>query len=46
MNGAGCKDGINSYKCTCLPGYSGDECKTGIAILSPLGAVSEDILTL
>ena len=26
-NGGSCKDGINSYKCTCLPGFDGKNCE-------------------
>ncbi|XP_019645304.1 PREDICTED: fibropellin-1-like [Branchiostoma belcheri] len=31
QNGATCQDGVNSYTCTCLPGYEGDTCATAIA---------------
>ena len=29
-NGATCTDGINAYTCTCLVGYTGTDCQTGI----------------
>jgi hypothetical protein len=28
-NGATCNDGVNSYTCTCSPGYTGTYCDTG-----------------
>ena len=30
MNGATCMDGIDSYTCACVAGYTGDNCSTGI----------------
>merc|ERR1712072_752637 len=29
-NGGTCKDGVNSFTCTCAAGYSGDTCETNI----------------
>ena len=29
-NSATCTDGINSYSCTCLAGYTGTDCQTGM----------------
>ena len=29
MNRATCEDLINTYKCTCPPGYTGTHCQTG-----------------
>ena len=29
QNGATCKDGTQLYTCSCLAGYSGDNCETG-----------------
>ena len=29
LNGATCKEGVNHYNCTCLPGYTGTNCETG-----------------
>ena len=26
-NGGTCFDGINDYKCTCVPGFTGDSCQ-------------------
>ena len=31
MHGATCIDGVNSYRCTCLQGYTGINCETGMA---------------
>ena len=28
LNGAACNDGINSYTCSCLNGYTGTLCQT------------------
>ena len=28
-NGGTCEDRINSYNCTCVPGYIGKDCETG-----------------
>ena len=30
QNGGECEDEINSYNCTCAPGFTGDDCGTGI----------------
>ena len=30
QNGGKCEDEINSYTCTCAPGYTGHDCETGI----------------
>ena len=29
QNGGTCTDGVNSYTCTCVAGYEGDNCETG-----------------
>ena len=29
MNGGTCKDELNGYNCSCVVGYSGDNCETG-----------------
>ena len=29
QNGATCVDGINSYTCECVKGYTGHDCETG-----------------
>ena len=29
MNDGTCNDGINSFNCSCVPGYVGDTCETG-----------------
>ena len=28
-NGGSCVDGVNSYTCNCLAGFTGDHCDTG-----------------
>lgn len=33
QNGATCIDGINSFTCKCVPGYTGKLCETGISLL-------------
>ena len=33
-NGASCVDGVNSYACSCVAGYTGDRCQTGKTILT------------
>ncbi|XP_038051060.1 protein eyes shut homolog isoform X2 [Patiria miniata] len=30
MNGGSCADGINSYVCTCVEGFTGNDCETGL----------------
>ena len=27
LNGGSCQDGINSYKCTCVAGFDGNNCE-------------------
>lgn len=34
LNGATCVDGIDSFKCFCLPSYGGDLCEIGTACLA------------
>ena len=29
QNGGTCHDDINSFTCTCIPGYEGDTCQIG-----------------
>ena len=29
-NSVGCVDGVDSYTCTCAPGYTGSECEIGM----------------
>ena len=31
-NGATCTDLVNSYSCTCVPGYTGHDCQTGTSL--------------
>ena len=31
-NGATCNDGMNSFNCSCVPGYEGQTCETGTAL--------------
>ena len=28
LNGASCSDGVNSYTCSCVAGYNGNNCQT------------------
>ena len=30
LNGGTCVDGINSFHCTCVSGYGGDQCEKDI----------------
>ena len=30
MNGATCIDEVNAYSCSCVAGYTGDRCETGM----------------
>jgi preprotein translocase subunit SecY len=32
-NGGTCADGVNSYTCTCVTGYTGTNCQTGKLVL-------------
>lgn len=32
QNGGTCNNEVNKYTCTCLGGYSGTNCETGISI--------------
>ena len=34
LNGATCVNNLNSYSCTCVPGYEGDQCETGVFTVS------------
>ncbi len=36
VNGGSCQDGINSYKCTCLPGFDGKNCENSKYLLLKL----------
>ena len=29
MNGGTCTDDVNSYRCACIAGYSGEDCEIG-----------------
>ena len=31
-NGASCMDGLHNYTCSCMAGFSGDHCETGIRL--------------
>ena len=31
MNNATCSDNVNSYTCTCVDGYTGTNCETGMS---------------
>ena len=33
-NGGSCVDGVNSYSCNCLVGYTGDRCEIGNAFIT------------
>ena len=42
-NGATCRDGVDSFTCTCPVGFVGDVCKYGkISTLSPSSIAPED----
>ena len=41
-HGGTCIDGVNSYTCQCIPGYSGHECQTGFFIIVFLLVTSSD----
>ena len=30
MNGGTCTGDVNSYSCTCVPGYTGEDCEIGM----------------
>ena len=30
QNSGTCEDGVNSYTCTCAPGFTGHDCETGM----------------
>ena len=30
VNGATCNDEVNAYNCTCMEGYTGHDCETGM----------------
>ncbi len=34
-----CIDGVNSYQCTCKPGYEGRNCEKGISALKRTGCM-------
>ena len=36
LNGGTCHDGFNSFTCTCVAGYTGDDCGEGILVGSAL----------
>ena len=31
MNGGNCLDGVNSYTCKCINGFTGSNCETGMS---------------
>ena len=35
-NGGSCQDGVNSYKCTCLPGFDGKNCENSEYLVDKL----------
>ena len=36
MNGGSCTDGINSYNCDCVSGYSGEDCEIGMCCITDI----------
>lgn len=43
-NGATCNDLVDSFSCTCKPGYEGDQCETGTPnIVSPPGSITRQV---
>ena len=43
MNGATCKDAIDSFTCQCLSGYNGTNCETGKLRIKPFGKDNQQI---
>ena len=41
-HGGACTDGVDSYTCTCVTGYEGDNCETG-KLLKHMIYVSKEI---
>ena len=39
QNGGSCTDAVNSYSCSCVAGYTGTTCETGILWCSPKTSV-------
>jgi len=35
VNGATCNDEVNAYNCTCIEGYTGNSCETGMCFNDP-----------
>ena len=36
MNGGTCTDGVNSYSCDCVSGYSGEDCEIGMRCITDI----------
>ena len=36
MNGGTCTDGVNSYSCACVAGYTGEDCEIGMCYITKL----------
>ena len=48
-NGGSCEDGVNSYSCNCLVGFTGDHCETGrmhvVTVVEGLIACAQNLQT-
>ena len=36
QNGGTCEDGVGAYSCTCIAGYTGENCETGMQIINDI----------
>ncbi len=45
-NGGSCVDGVNSYSCNCLVGFTGDHCETGNMCCYCFATFLKSVMTL